>query len=209
MKTLALIILTMVLAPFAAHAGEEELYAPVPPADSSFIRVVNLTDTPDAQTKIDDATIPPGMENAVSEYVVIKAGERSFHFNDKKEPVSIEAGQYYTIAVSGDGSVKVFKDALIKDPAKAVIYFYNLSDAADATLTAPSHNTAIFEKVAANDSKSREINAVTFGLKATAKGKDAGTVDEVELKRGRGTSLFLTGPEGNYKFFSVQNTVKQ
>ena len=208
MKTFAFIILTMVLAPFAAYAGEEELYAPLPPADSAFVRVVNLTSTPEAKITIDEAAIPAGNENAVSEYVVIKEGARSLNFNEKKDPVTIEAGQYYTIAVLSDGSVKTFKDVLIEDPAKAVIYFYNFSDAAEATLMAPSHNTAIFEKVAADDSKSREINAVTFGLKATVKGVDAGSVDEVELKRGWGTSLFLTGAEGNYKLFSVQNTVK-
>lgn len=209
MKKQILILALMLFIPSLATAGEEELYKPLPPADSAFVRFVNLTDMKADAAKIDDVSILPGKQVPVSDYGIVKQGERTFRLGEKSQPVTVKAGQYYTIVVPAEGDIKIIQDALIENPAKAVIYFYNLSDAAEGSLIAPAHKTKIFEKVGSMESDSREINAVTFNLQVKAGNSEAGTIEEVNLKRQEGTSIFLTGASGAYNSFSVQNAVAQ
>lgn len=209
MKAQIFILTLLIFIPALAMADEKELYKPLPPADSAFVRFVNLTDTKADAAKIGDVTIAPGEKTPVSDYSVVKKGKRTFYLGEKTSPVSVEAGQYYTVVVPADGSITVIQDALIENPAKAVIYFYNLSDSEEGTLVAPTHKTNIFEKVGSMKSESREINAVTFNLQAKAGKDDAGTIEGVNLKRQEGTSVFLTGKKGSYKSFSVQNAVAE
>lgn len=201
--------LALLFIPFSAFAaGEESLYAPVPPADSAFVRAVNLSDSK-AAVLLDGVSFPSGENSQVSNYAVIKQGDRSLSAGDKKESVKVEAKQYYTIAVMQDGTFKVMKDALIEDPSKAMLYFYNLSDAATASLSVPSHKATVFEKVAAADSASRAINAVSVDLAVKAGDSDVKTLEKVELTRQSGSSVFLTGTSGKYTAFFVKNKVAQ
>lgn len=204
------VLLAFLLLPLSATAGEEALYAPVPPADSAFVRTVNAGDDSVPPVRLDGSAFPAGEQKAVSDYAVIKQGEHVLTIGEENQPITIDAGQYYTVVVLKDGAVKILKDALIENPAKATIYFYNLSDAAAATLEVPSYKATIFENIAVGEGASREINAVSgFSLAVKADGKDAGKIDGIELKRQQGISVFLTGTEGQYKVFAVTNKVAQ
>jgi hypothetical protein len=122
MKTI-LAALAVFLVPVAATAGEEALYAPVPPADSAFVRTVNLMGDAAAAIQLDGAALPAGAQPLVSDYAVIKQGDHSLSVGGQKSPVAIEAKQYYTIAVSEDGKINVLKDALIEDPSQSHAVF--------------------------------------------------------------------------------------
>lgn len=202
-------LLALVLLPTAVFAGEEDLYAPVPPADSAFVRAVNLTGKADQAIQIDSSKFPASSESMVSDYIIVKQGKHDVVFGDHKQTADIEAKQYYTIAANADGSIKVLKDALVENPAKAMIYFYNFSTAADAALASPSHKATVFEKIAPLNAAYRDINAVNLDLAVKADGKDVTTLEKVELKRQMATSVFLTGAEGSYKAFTLQNKVAQ
>lgn len=204
-----LVLAAFLFLPLTASAGEEALYAPVPPSDSAFVRAVNATGDAALSATLDGAKFPAGVQESVSDYAVIKQGDHALKVGASDQALKIEAGQYYTIVVLKGGVAKVIKDALIENPAKAMIYFYNLSDAAAATLEAPSHNATIFENIAAGEGKSREINAVAFSLSVKADAAEAGKVDNLELKRQQGNSVFLTGEKGQYKVFAVTNKVAQ
>ncbi len=208
MKTL-LSALALLCVPFSAMAGEEDLYAPVPPADSAFVRTVNLTADDGLAIQLDGAAFPAGDVASVSNYAVIKQGAKTLTAGDRTQPLTIEAKQYYTIAVPKTGEAKLLKDAPIENPAKAMIYFYNLSDAADAALDAPSHKATIFEKVAAGTNASRDINATTIDLAVKADGAEVTKLEKIELVRQAGVSIFLTGEKGLYKAFSIMNKVAQ
>lgn len=210
MKTLFAFFLALFMIPLAAlAAGEEELYAPVPPADSAFVRAVNLTGDAGLAVQLGGLPFPAGMIDSVSDYAVIKQGEHKLSYGDKSQAVTIEAGNYYTLVVAKEGDAKVLEDALIENPAKAVIYFYNLSDAAAASLLAPSHNATIFEGIASGASTSREINAATLDLAVKADGADIAGLEQIKLQRQAGVSIFLTGAKNDYKAFAVFNKVSQ
>jgi alginate O-acetyltransferase complex protein AlgF len=208
LKTM-LAALAAFLIPVSAMAGEEALYAPVPPADSAFVRTVNLTGDATASIQLDGSSLPAGAQPLVSDYAVIKQGDHSLSAGAQKSPVTIEAKQYYTIVVAADGKTNVLKDALIEDPSKAMLYFYNLSDKSSVSLFAPSHKATVFENIAVGASTSRAINAVAIGLVVKAGDSEIGTTGDVDLKRQVGTSVFLTGKDGDYQVFSVQNKVAQ
>ena len=204
-----LTFLTVLLIPLFSFAGEEDLYAPVPPADSAFVRTVNMSGDDKTVIRVDGSAFPAGDHALVSNYAVIKQGEHALSVSDKKQSITIEAKQYYTIFIFKDSTAKVMKDGLIEDPSKAMLYFYNLSDSADGVLSVPSHKATVFEKIAAGDSASRVINAVSVDLAVKAGTEDVATLEKVELKRQSGTSVFLTGEAGKYTAFSVQNKVAQ
>lgn len=205
---LILAFLALLVIPFSAQAGEEDLYAPVPPADSAFVRTVNLTGDDKAAIQLGGASFPASAQALVSDYIVIKQGEHSLTVGEKSQAVTIEAKQYYTVAVAKDGTANVLKDGLIEDPSKAMLYFYNLSDAASASLFAPSHKASIFENIAAGTSTSRTINPVTIDVDVKAGDAVVGT-QKAELKRQAGTSVFLVGEKDAYTAFTVQNKVAQ
>lgn len=192
-----------------AYASEEALYAPVPPSDSAFVRTVQVTNEGQGKIQIDGIVPPKSIQDQVSDFIVIKQGSHVVEAGDKKENVQIEAQQYYTIAILGQGEVKVIKDKVIEDPTKASLYFYNFSDANSASLVSPTHKATIFKDISAGGSDSREINAVALGLEVKAGDVSAGMLESVDLKRQQGTSIFLTGKAGSYHVFSVQNKVAQ
>ncbi|MCC6597509.1 MAG: alginate O-acetyltransferase AlgF [Alphaproteobacteria bacterium] len=207
MKNLYL-ALVFLLFPLSVSANEEALYAPVPPAESAFVRAVNVSADENLSLKIDDAGFTPSEKAFVSDYAVVTQGSHNVTFGKNQKSVSLEAQKHYTLAAMADGTLKVMKDAEIENPAKAMVYFYNLSDAKAATLEAPSHKATIFENIAAGESASREINAVNFSLSVKVDGKEVGTLGGVDLKREQGTSIFLTG-KGDYAIAVVTNKIAQ
>jgi alginate O-acetyltransferase complex protein AlgF len=207
---LILTFFAMMIVPFTAMAGEEDLYAPVPPADSAFVRVVNVTGDSALTLQIDGASLPAGAHSEVSDYIIIKQGERALSFGDKKQTITIEARQYYSLAITAkDTDAKIIKDALIENPAKAMVYFYNFSDAPAASLSVPSHNATVFEDIAPLGNSSRAINAATIDFTVKSGSNDVATLEKIALRRQVGTSIFLTGTAGNYKAFAIENKVSQ
>lgn len=209
MKSFFVCLAVFLLSVPAYAADEEALYAPVPPADSAFVRTVNATGNVQEKITVDGVEPQKSTQDFVSDFSVIKQGSHVVQFGDKKETLQIEAQQYYTIAVINQNEVKVIKDKVIEDPSKASLYFYNLSDAGVASLSSTTHKANIFKTVSAGASDSREINAVVLGLEVKVADTSAGVLDNVELKRQQGTSVFLTGKSGSYRVSHVQNKVTQ
>lgn len=192
----------------AASAMDEGLYEPAPPANSAFVRVIH------ANPKASSIAATLGGKGfgkltypAISKYVAITAGDQTFEATRISEKIMVEAGQYYTLAVVKDNAVKVIDDAVIGNPAKARLYFYNLSDVVDATLFAPKQKAAIISKQEANSGTSREINALTLPLQILAEGKLVKQFDGVQLKRRMGTTAALFGSKGAYKALVSENAV--
>lgn len=209
MKNLWSILATFLFISSLAIAGEEALYAPVPPADSAFVRIVNITDDPDLIVKLDGVVLNGIKEIPVSDFVIIKQGQRNLNYADHSEELDIKAGKYYTIAILINNKVHLMDDALIENPSKAVLYFYNLSDLNSASLFAPSYKATIFENIATNTSISREINAVDFDLIVKSSSEEIKTLKDISLKRQIGTSIFLIGKKDAYQIFVVENKIKK
>lgn len=206
MKRLILTLMMLILPVSAAHAVDEALYDPAPPADSAFVRLINASGEKTVSGLIGSITFKEVAD--VSPYMVLKAGKYDLSVGKAKQSVEVKAGTSYTFAYSKDGDKEAlasFEDAAMDDPSKAMIYFYNLSDK-EANLRAPNFNTDIVSKVAAGTSQSKALNALTVDVALTVDNNDVKTFPGIELKRRNGYSFVLTGKAPKFGGASVMNS---
>lgn len=203
-----LITLLALLMPSLAIAADEGLYEPTPPANSAFVRVIQADmATKNVTPELGGKSFGKLNYPAVSSYQVIPAGEHEFKSGSAKTSFAVDAGRYYSIALTSGAAPSLLEDALIGNPAKARLYFYNLADAKEATLFAPKQKAAILSKQAKGTSASREINALTLPLHVLVEEKIAAQLPQVQLKRRAGTSVVLFGKKGAYKALSMESSV--
>ena len=136
---------------------------------------------------------------------MVKNGDYSLSYGDVSQSVSVDAGKYYTLMLR-PASTTIQEDELLENPSKAKLYLYNLTDQPTA-LTAPEHNTDIFDAVPAGESAARDINAVTLTLAATIAGETVETWKNVALKRRQGNSIVVFGTPGAYQATLDKNEV--
>lgn len=210
MKRLLSLLFITILPWATAQANDDELYDPAPPPDSAFVRVIHANT---AQSQI-SATVGGTAYGQLSYpqlsgYRIVKGGSHKVTLGSAVNEVTIDAGGYFTIALTDGGDIKLVKDELLSNPAKARVYFYNFSDAPVASLFAPQHGAAILDKVAANDGASREVNALKLTLQVKAGDVPVKDFADVQLKRRVGTSFLLTGKSGAYQALTLENEVKR
>lgn len=191
MKHLMIATLFLTFLPLTASADEAALYAPTPPADSAFVRVINASTSDDLNITLSGSEPVASEEARVSSYSVLKEGAHTLALGDAENTLDLEAGNYYTVAITADGTHKVIKDIFVEDPTKAALHFYNFSTET-VSLTSPSYGATIFENIESNDGTARDINAVTFDLAITnTDGDVVQELPEVSLKRRQGTSIVV------------------
>jgi alginate O-acetyltransferase complex protein AlgF len=202
-------ILSMVLAAFSAYANDAELYDPAPPADAAFVRVINAMEGKEVKASIGATNFGKYQTAAISNYRILKAGDYDVTFGDIKQSVTINAGNYQTVVLNNAGNILVFNDELLENPTKARVYFYNLSDAANASVIAPEHGAAVVENIAPDNTASRAMNALKVTLQVKAGASAVQDFADVQLKRRIGTSFLLTGKEGGYNAIMIKNEVER
>jgi alginate O-acetyltransferase complex protein AlgF len=201
--------LMLLAAPVAMADADQQLYDPAPPADAAFVRVLNANPSGEISATIGDARFGNVAYPGLSPYMVVKQGEQTLKAGSASETINVEAGKYYTLAVAPDGKVVTLKDAIIEQPSKAYVYFYNFSDAAKASLRATKQNMDIAGDVAPNRSMHREMNALTLAMAITADGKTVQTFPSVALKRRSGTSFVLAGTGDAKKAVWIENKIQR
>lgn len=199
-----------------AMANDQELYDPAPPADAAFVRVVNGA-AEAVDVSVGSAAYAQVSKGAAAAYQVIKEGEYTptvkVAGKSEQEPaLKIAAGKYYTLAVVNGASgvdLKEMEDAQMSNPAKAYVYFYNLSDKANAAVRAPKFNKDVVAVTAAQSSASRDVGQATVDLAVSAEGKDVKVFPAVALQRRAGVSFVLAGSGDALTATMVNNEVKR
>jgi alginate O-acetyltransferase complex protein AlgF len=196
-----------------AVAQDAELYDPAPPPNAAFVRVVNATgqEQPLA-AKLADIDFSALNYPDASAYRVVSEGQRPFQVGAKTEQLNIEAGNYYTLAVLGDGEAQKIlpiKDAISSNPAKCGVLFYNLSDQPAASLRVPSRKVDVIAGVAPGQMQLREVNALDIDMAVVAGDKEVQAFPTVQLKRRTHLSFILTGAAGDLKALMVHNKTER
>ena len=206
-KTLFATAFTLFFA-VTATANEAALYDPEPPADASFVRVLNATDNASVTANINTQPVGFTTSDPLSDYYVKTKGDYTISAGDINEKLSLNSGKYYTIALH-NGKAHLLEDTILKNPAKATLYVYNMTSS-PLSIKAPKFKATIFENIAPGTSDSREINAVSFELIASANDTELDTLSNVTLKRRQGTSLvFVEDADGKVVSFAIDNQVKK
>lgn len=205
-----LFCLSLLLAgsPVLADA-DSQLYDPAPPADAAFVRVLNANPSGEVAASLGDAKFGKVAYPGLSPYMVVKQGEQKLEAGSANQSMKVEAGKYYTLAITADGKVATLNDALIEQPSKAYVYFYNFSDAPKASLRATKQNVDIVGDVASGAGKHREMNALTVDMAVTVDGKPVETFPAVALKRRSGVSFLLTGTGDAKKAVKIENKIQR
>jgi alginate O-acetyltransferase complex protein AlgF len=168
-----------------ALAQDTGLYDPAPPADSAFVRVINVP----AATLGGKAVI--ALKGAASPYVVIPQGEFAAKLGMTTSKLKVEAGKFYSVVNIGS-KVTLLTDQAAENRAKALLTIYNLSKSATVDLKTADGKTAVVAGVKTGESGSRAVNGITVDLAAFAGPKALGTLKGVKLERGNAYALVLT-----------------
>lgn len=210
-KILVLLALLGMTSP--AYANDQELYDPAPPADSAFVRLINATgDAEKITASVGSITFKELGSPAISPYYVLKGGEYSMKLGEASFPVKVDAGKYYTLALqreAGKPTLTVLPDAMISDPAKSIVYFYNLSNVPSASLVAAEHKIDIVAATEPGKGGAREVKPLTLALAIKSGDKEIKTFSGVELKRRTGFTFLLAGTESDPVTLMQENKIER
>jgi alginate O-acetyltransferase complex protein AlgF len=175
MKLTELFSLLLILTPIALAQG---LYAPEPPANSSFVRIIDaaLSATPVAVKLDGKPWIAALTAQGILPYEVLKAGDHKFEMqtgtNKTNITLSAKPGKFYTLALVGASnnlSIKTFNDKKISNKAKAQLLAYNFASQTLGIKT--SDGTTVFKEIPPNASQDMLVNPVTITFDAYSNNK--------------------------------------
>jgi alginate O-acetyltransferase complex protein AlgF len=174
-------------------AQDQGLYAPAPPADAAFVRVVHaLESAPAVAVLVGDASFGDLAFGQASPYHVVIQGARVLSAGDIKQDLTVVAGKFYTLAITANG-VAILEDANSTNRAKALLSLYNLSDLATVDLKTADGKTEVLAGVTPGGQKSIEVNGITVDLAALSGGAEIQAFAGVKLERGAAYSVFVLG----------------
>jgi alginate O-acetyltransferase complex protein AlgF len=178
----------------ASHAtlaaeGNADLYDAVAPADSAFVRVLNLSDRNIDVTlsgKVNPQRVAAGQ---ISGYRFTPAGPHKIAVGSKAIEPQLKANAASTVVFDGK-QLTLISDKYVNEPKKAQIAFYNLTP----TQTALKTSDGKHEVVAAlgnGQTGTRMVNEIKIDFAAYAQDTKVASFDEQFLKKGRSYSYVL------------------
>lgn len=174
----------LMLVSLTLAAAQEGLYAPAPPANSAFVRVLNA---PSATL----GTVNVTANKSASPYIIIPQGSFDVKVGSLSSKLKVEAGKFYSVINNG-GKLVLLTDQTADNRAKALLTVYNLSKNAAIDLKTADGKTAVISTVKAGESGNRAVNGITVDLAAFAGAKAIGTVKGIKLERGNAYALVVT-----------------
>lgn len=193
-----------------AAAQDEGLYAPAPPADAAFVRVLNAG-AGEVTLRLGDTDFEALAYGEVSPYRVVLQGTADLSAGDVKETVALAAGRFYTVVLTDvlteettllGGAVTLLEDPTLENRARTLLLLYNVS-AQPVNLKTADGETDVIPDVAPGEHGSVEVNPISVAFGAFAGGAALTIFDEVQLGRGAAYSTFVL-PDDTAIF--VQNT---
>ena len=160
------------------------LYDPQPPANSAYVRIVNVAPGSAIDVSVDGRArlrgIAPG---EASDYLVLPAGRRVLAIAPAgqaailKVDLDVAAGRAMTVAVNkvaADAKPWIFEDKANTNKLKAVVAVYYLADkGAPLDVATADGATKVFSGVAPGTSTGRAVNPINVELVATSAGANA------------------------------------
>ena len=179
-RTLATLFLAL-----CATSGAQQLYAPAPPANSAFVRVIGA---PAATLETQPVM---AAKDAASAYVVIPQGTLTAKVGTVSQKFTVVAGKFYSVVLLG-GKLSLLTDQAADNKAKALLTVYNLSSAAALDLKTADGKLSVVSGVKPGESGSRTVNGITVDLAAFSGTKTLGALKAVKLERGNAYAVVVT-----------------
>lgn len=200
----AMALATASHASFAAE-GNADLYDAVAPADSAFVRVLNLSDSSIDVTlsgKVNPQKVAAGQ---LSGYRFTPAGAHKIAVGGKAIEPQLKANAASTVVYDGK-QLTLIADKYVNEPKKAQIAFYNLTPA-QAALKTEDGKHVVVDPLANGQTGSRMVNEIKIGFAAYVAEQKVAEFDDQFLKKGRSYSYVLL-PQGNgYRSMTLANSI--
>lgn len=177
-----------------AGAQDEGLYAPAPPADAAFVRVLNAAeDNGDVTASLGDTGFEALAYGAVSPYRVVLQGAAELRAGSVSATLELAAGRFYTVVLEDaalEDAATLLQDPTLENRAQTLLVLYNVSTQ-PVNLKTADGMTAVIPDVAPGELGSVAVNPISVAFGAFAGSAALTAFDEVQLGRGAVYSTFV------------------
>lgn len=182
----------------AGEVDERELYD-LAPENSSFVRLINLSNQPQ-KFQLNRAVLSVGGYCSASSYQYITAGDHNLkvesgsskNTTDRELVVSVASSQAYSVVVDNVG-VRLVADRVVRNPRKSLVSVYNFSSLSDLSVKTSDGKHTVFYKIDKDSQLSREINPVKVDFSIFSKNESLTNVATEIFERGVASTLLLCG----------------
>ena len=203
-STFSIAVLISGLAVTTGYAQDAGLYGKESDPKASFVRIISFE-----QPSATIGGAPTTPTQGVSPYVNVQVGSAEVSSGGKSMVMNVEPGKYYTVTM-GQGGVRVFSDLVKRDPAKAQLYLYNLSDLSSVDLFVPAAKAVALKDVAVGKSKDVALKApLSLAFEIQHDGAAVASTETIDLKRKAAYSIVITGANGRYSAVALENKLLQ
>lgn len=189
----------------AAQDANADLYDATAPANSAFIRVLNLGNTVVEVTlsgKKTSQKIGPGQ---LGGYRFTPPGSTRIAVNGASTEPQLQANTASTLLYQ-DGQLTLLKDSYVNEPKKAQLAFYNLADQEVALKTLDGKHVVV-DPIGKAQTGGRMVNEFKIAFAAYAGDTSIASFDEMFLKKGRSYSYVLIPQGTGYRTISQANAI--
>ena len=189
----------------AAQDGNADLYDAVAPANSAFVRVLNLSER-NIEVTLSGKNKPQAVTSGqFGGYRFVAPGKHQIAVGDKALESELKANTASTV-IYRDGELLLIADQFVNEPRKAQIAFYNLTDKPDALKTVDGQHVVV-EMITRDQTGSRMVNELKIAFAAYAEADKLVSFDELFLKKGRSYSYALLPAGSGYRAITLANSI--
>lgn len=188
-----------------AQEGNADLYDAVAPADSAFVRVLNLTNNTISASLTGKVNPQRIAVKQLSNYRFVAPGKHKVSTGSASIDLDLKANTAVTL-VYENGKLTLINDQFSNEPRKAQIAFYNLTNQSVELKTTDGKHQVI-PAIGKNQTGSRKVNEIKISFAAYAGTEKLASYPDNFLKKG-GSYSYLIIPEGNsYKAIAQQSGI--
>ena len=200
-----IILLTIASAAAQAQDGNADLYDPVAPANSAFVRVLNLSER-NIEVTLSSKNKPQAVTSGqFGGYRFVAPGKHRIAVGDKALESELKANTASTV-IYRDGELLLIADQFVNEPRKALIAFYNLTEKPAALKTVDGQHVVV-DMITRDQTGSRMVNELKIAFAAYAEADKLVSFDELFLKKGRSYSYALLPAGNGYRAITLANSI--
>jgi alginate O-acetyltransferase complex protein AlgF len=189
----------------AAQDNNADLYDPVAPANSAFIRVLNLSER-NIEVSLSGKNKPQLVSSGqFGGYRFVAPGKQLISTGGQTLESELKANTASTV-IYRDGKLLLLADKFVDEPRKAQIAFYNLTDKPAALKTVDGQHVVV-DTLQRDQTGSRMVNELKIAFAAYADNDKLSSFDELFLKKGRSYSYALLPAGSGYRAITLANSI--
>ncbi|WP_277374199.1 alginate O-acetyltransferase AlgF [Pseudomonas sp. AA-38] len=205
LRVLFMLLIIGCTAAQAAQDGNADLYDPVAPANSAFVRVLNLSER-NIEVGLSGKNKPQLVNSGqFGGYRFVAPGKQIISADGQTLESELKANTASTV-IYRDGKLLLLTDKFVDEPRKAQIAFYNFTDKPAALKTVDGQHVVV-DTLQRDQTGSRMVNELKIAFAAYADNDKLASFDELFLKKGRSYSYALLPAGNGYRAITLANSI--